>query len=258
MPKRPIRSSTLGLLVVAFAAVLGPAAAGAAPLGPGPADQAAPQATLVRTHVFLPGRDAARTGGGKPQPSTANCSADGTSQGDATFTGFKTTGGFAQLNLATAPGSVRSGAEQAIKNAFGAWTTGHPAPSFTVALASTATKETPNRHTDVLFGRTPGNAIAVTYTWRWSDTQEYESDTVFSNRVAWAIVPETGDGCNENVVAYDLQNIATHEFGHIYGLDHPTGDRFATMYAYGYTGETLKRTLAPSDSAGIDTVYTSP
>ena len=106
----------------------------------------------------------------------------------------------------------------------------------------------------MIFGQAPGNAIAVTYTWRWS-TGEYESDTVFSNRVPWAVIPVTSDGCNEGVAAYDLQSIATHEFGHIYGLDHPAGDRFATMYAYGYTGETLKQTLAASDSAGIAVLY---
>ena len=54
---------------------------------------------------------------------------------------------------------------------------------------------------------------------------------------------------------YDLQNIAAHEFGYIYGLDHPAGDRYATMYKYGYTGETLKRTLATSDATGIGTLY---
>ena len=86
---------------------------------------------------------------------------------------------------------------------------------------------------------------------------------MFNLSVPWAmIVNETGlgrsdDGCAENVVAYDLQGIATHEFGHIFGLDHPAGERFATMYAYGYTGETLKRSLALSDQTGVHALYGS-
>jgi hypothetical protein len=255
MTRQGIRHSTFVVVAAALAAVLLPAAASAAPEGRGPAGQAAPQATLVRTHVFLPGPAPARTGGGKPQPA-ANCTNDGTSSGSPAYTGFTTAGGTAHLNAATAPSSVSNGASSVLSAAFAAWSTGgHHAPGFAVIGDGGVTKETANHRTDVLFGRTPGSAIAVTYTWHWS-TGEYESDTVFSNRVPWAMVPETGDGCNENVAAYDLQDIATHEFGHIYGLDHAAGDRFATMYAYGYTGETLKRSLAASDSQGIDHLYT--
>ena len=168
-----------------------------------------------------------------------------------------------RFNVNTVPGSLSSPVTD-VQDAFDAWNARNPsAPAFTVAATTTGgvVKATPNRHTDVLFGRTSGNALAVTYTWQWSDTGEYESDTVFSNRVAWTEIHNTtgsggsDDGCAENVVAYDLQNIATHEFGHIYGLDHPAGDRYATMYAYGYTGETLKRTLATSDINGIDSLY---
>jgi hypothetical protein len=253
-----MRRFTVGgvaLLAVTLATMLAAGTVAAAPGGPGPASQAAPRATLVRTHVFLPGPSPARTGGGRPVPA-ANCANDGTSSGSPAYTGVTTTGGTAHLNAGTVPAGVGStAAHSAVVAAFAAWSTGgHHGPGFAVADDATVTKETANHQTDILFGRTPGNAIAVTYTWRWS-TGEYESDTVFSSRVPWAIVSETGDGCNEAVAAYDVQDIATHEFGHIYGLDHPGGDRFATMYGYGYTGETLKRTLATSDSLGIDTLY---
>jgi len=105
-----------------------------------------------------------------------------------------------------------------------------------------------------MFGRAGGNTIAVTYTWRWSNG-EIESDTVFNSRLAWFTASSIGDGCYETTVAYDLRNIATHEFGHTYGLGHPGDDRFETMYAYGYTGETLKWTLASGDVAGVRSVY---
>jgi hypothetical protein len=253
-----MRKQTLAAIAgVALAISLTPALAAAQP------DNLPPQARLVRTHVFHPGPPALDARG-RPQPSVANCSPDDPSQyGTApAYTGFTSTGidRTARFNAATTPAGITN-AVGALQAAFNVWSvSGEPsAPDFSVTTAGpVVTKATANRHTDVLFGRAPGNAIAVTYTWRWSDTGEYESDTVFSSKLAWAEIPTTGpgaDGCNESVVAYDLQNIAAHEFGHTFGLDHPPGDRYSTMYQYGYTGETLKRTLATSDQAGIQALY---
>jgi hypothetical protein len=115
------------------------------------------------------------------------------------------------------------------------------------------TKPTANHSYDLMWGRTGGSSIAVTYTWRWSNG-EIESDTIFNSRLPWAVI-SASDGCNESVAAYDVANIATHEFGHTYGLDHPAGARWDTMYAFGFTGETLKRTLATGDSNGINALY---
>ena len=230
-------------------------------------DNGAPQATLMRTHVFEPAPPVFDAQG-KPQPSV-NCSPDDPTKYGTTpaYTGFTSTvvDRDAHFNASTAPTGVPN-ATSAIQAAFDVWVTEEPyAPAFSVVTADPVTSATPNRHTDVLFGRVRGNAIAITYTWQWSDTGEYESDTVFNSKVAWAEISTEGvgaDGCNEDVVAYDFRNIATHEFGHIYGLGHPAGaqpagagDRYATMYTYGYTGETLKRDLAPSDQVGIQTLY---
>ena len=50
-------------------------------------------------------------------------------------------------------------------------------------------------------------------------------------------------------------NIGMHEAGHVYGLGHPSGARFETMYATGFSGETLKRSPASGDRAGINALY---
>jgi MYXO-CTERM domain-containing protein len=80
--------------------------------------------------------------------------------------------------------------------------------------------------------------------------------------------------------AEDLQNTLTHEFGHLLGLDHncylsgtpvrtadnagnpvPQCDRAseevqqATMFAAVTRGDTLRRTLAPDDRAGVCAIY---
>jgi hypothetical protein len=240
-----IRLSLLAAL--AAVAVSVPATVAAVP------EQANPHATLVRVDVFDPAKGGK---GGPPAPSTANCSdepAGATSSSDWALTGWKTAGGAAHLNSSTVPaalGDVRG----VLQASFDAWGSEPNVPDFTVVADGTVTRATANRGADLLFGRVSGNAIAVTYTWRWSDGL-IESDTVFNRSLAWAILPEDSSGCAETQPFYDLGNIAVHEFGHIYGLDHPAAGRFESMYKYGYTGEVLKRTPGDGDRTGLGVLY---
>lgn len=59
------------------------------------------------------------------------------------------------------------------------------------------------------------------------------------------------DGFSGNM---DLQNTATHEIGHVLGLDESTV-LGATMYPTADTGDTDKRTLSEDDIAGICELY---
>ena len=52
----------------------------------------------------------------------------------------------------------------------------------------------------------------------------------------------------------DLQNTLTHESGHFIGLAHSPVPG-ATMNATTQPGETLKRSLAPDDAAGVCAIY---
>jgi hypothetical protein len=207
----------------------------------------APYATLIDVH-------ATRAAAGPT--SGANCTnGEGTSNGLYTLTGWTVQGNkVAHLNAATVPSGL-SNVANALSLSFGAWKGAEQAaPSISVVADGTLTKQAANHSYDLMFGRAGGNTIAVTYTWRWSNG-EIESDTVFNSRLAWFTSSTIGDGCYESIAAYDLRDIATHEFGHTYGLGHPGDDRFETMYAYGYTGETLKWTLANGDVAGVKSIY---
>lgn len=188
---------------------------------------------------------------GKPGGGSANCANAQPSNGTYALTGWAVGGPtVAHLNPATVPASVGS-ATAALQASFSAWT---GAPAITVATDGTVSRYTANRSYDLMWGST-GGSLATTYTWRWNDGT-VESDIVFNKGVSWFQAATEGDGCIETAGnSYDVANIGTHEAGHVYGLDHPAGDRFETMYAYGYSGETLKRSPSTGDKAGIAAIY---
>jgi len=105
----------------------------------------------------------------------------------------------------------------------------------------------------VVWGNYPtSGVIAVTYFWYYPSTGELvDVDTMFDTDYTWSI---SDDGIAGTM---DLQNIATHEFGHWLVLDdlynRPT--RTQTMYGYSTYGETIKRTLESGDIAGLEAIY---
>ena len=114
----------------------------------------------------------------------------------------------------------------------------------------------PDGKNEVMFGSigSPG-AIAVTIVWGIFTGPPFnrkivEYDVVFDDPdFVW------GDASvDPNVM--DYQNIATHEFGHSAGLDHPGNDcTEETMYAFAGEGETKKRDLNAGDIAGVTDLY---
>ena len=99
---------------------------------------------------------------------------------------------------------------------------------------------------------TPRGYIAVAV--MWYDPANmiiYEVDIVFNTFHKWGINPSKRDK------AFDIQNIATHEFGHPVGLDdlYLTEYRELTMYGYSSKGETQKCSLEEGDIAGAQQLY---
>lgn len=209
----------------------------------------AAQVALVDVHEV---RAAAKPGRG------ANCANAGAETGTYALTGWQVAGPTtATFNTRTKPSSLATTATlAALQASYDAWSAASPAPAITVVTSTTsAVKPTANHRYELMFGKASGGTLAVTYTWRWADGS-VESDTLFNTAFTWANLGPEGDGCDETAGnVYDLANIGTHEFGHTYGLDHPANARFETMYAYGYSGETAKRSVATGDVAGANALY---
>lgn len=213
------------------------------------AEAARPTATLIDVHEIRVARDHARPSGG------ANCTNAGATTNRYALTGWAVSGNKTALfNTTTLPANLGlSATVSALQNGYSVW---NGAPTINVATSTTsALKPTANGTYELMFGKASGTTLAVTYTWQWSNGT-VESDTMFNTAIVWGNLGAEGDGCYENAGAvYDVGNIAAHEFGHTYGLDHPSSARFETMYAYGYSGETLKRSPSPGDLAGINAIY---
>jgi hypothetical protein len=106
------------------------------------------------------------------------------------------------------------------------------------------------------------DVIAVTTVWYNKATNQIvEFDMMLDVDWVWG---DAATQCNSNetftnssCVVMDIQNIATHEFGHAIGL----GDVYnpvcseATMYGYSDYGEVKKRTLEQPDITGLQALY---
>lgn len=104
------------------------------------------------------------------------------------------------------------------------------------------------------------NAIAVTWTWRFISTKEaVEWDMVLNNDPGFEWAQNDLGGADPNTATvstgkYDVQNVATHEAGHSFGLDH-VREPDHTMYVFGSRDEVKKRSLECGDQAGIQKLY---
>lgn len=100
-------------------------------------------------------------------------------------------------------------------------------------------------------GYFPGGSgtVALTPIWFLSSGLITDADVLF-NGSGFDFTTQASPG------AFDLQDVATHELGHLLGLDH-TGWAGATMYPYVDTTVILHRSLALDDARGIRDAYPS-
>lgn len=172
-----------------------------------------------------------------------------------------------RVNTASIPSTIGSlRGQQLIANSFVTWQSELMGDvAFSNAGITSVAKAQRDNQNIVTWGRTSGSALAVTYTWYSTLTEEaVEIDTIFNKSFTWYWSDpsewETKGGVGYQcayIGVYDAQDILTHEIGHTVGLDdeYATGYVNNTMYGYGSTGETKKNSLTAGDKAGVAALY---
>jgi hypothetical protein len=96
------------------------------------------------------------------------------------------------------------------------------------------------------------HAFALTTTSQYQSTGEIiDADIIFNAALGpFAVCPK--NGCDDGSV--DIENVATHEIGHFFGLAH-SPDPEATMACTAADHDIEKRSLADDDVAGICAIY---
>jgi hypothetical protein len=154
-------------------------------------------------------------------------------------------------------------ARTAIMDAFGAWmSTGAHLPQVSFDVTNTpggAAQDGVNR---LLFGpiTIPGQERDLAVTISYSDANSgdvVEADTIFNSAFDWTSVGASSSAgkCKRD---YDLQNVATHEAGHLFGLGEDYADTTTTMYVSSLPCQTSKRALSVGDVSVVEGLYAQP
>ena len=98
------------------------------------------------------------------------------------------------------------------------------------------------------WGSLRSGTLAVTCVWSRSGTA-IEVDQRYSTAVAWS----TSTACSG--ARFDLRGVATHEWGHAFGLGHTAQNSGLVMKPASTTCEVGQRTLGLGDLMGIDALY---
>jgi hypothetical protein len=152
------------------------------------------------------------------------------------------------LNRSTVPRGVAGGVDSVLNQSFDTWYSN----VFSQGPDTRAKRARLDNVNAILWKKLGRSTLGATFVWFSRDSGEVlEVDTVFNKRHPWAIFPN-GPECQSSPDAYDLQNIATHEFGHWVGLDdlYDDGHKDLTMYGFGAGGEIKKRSLGTGDVSG--------
>jgi len=161
------------------------------------------------------------------------------------------------------PSGAPVGALVEIQSAFETWDAVTGTELFNPASQTTASGLSYDGENTISWvGIAPTSIIAMTRTWYWDDGNPatldaiVEFDIVFNALLKWGIDPDN-EGRLKLKNAYDVQNIATHEAGHVVGLADLYEDQYRelTMYGYGSKGETIKISLQEGDIAGTRYLY---
>ncbi len=108
-------------------------------------------------------------------------------------------------------------------------------------------------HNVVGWGNLPGATLGVTCTWSYNSGAAVESDMLYDSSVPWYTGNAAPADCSNQ---FSLRGVATHEFGHAFGLDHSPGDSCnLTMYPSTWPCNDRARSFGLGDVKGLESIY---
>lgn len=103
------------------------------------------------------------------------------------------------------------------------------------------------------WGNLPGGTLGVTCTWSYGSGQAAESDMLYDTGVSWYTGNTAPTACSSQ---FSLRGVATHEFGHAFGLGHAPGDSCnLTMYPSTWPCNDAARRFGLGDIEGLESLY---
>jgi Matrixin len=173
--------------------------------------------------------------------------------------------GEATLYLDASLDALGSQARDAVRLGFGTWlSSGANLPGLSFDSTKGAQfGQTANGQSEISYGpiTVPGHETALALTIIFSDSKTgevLEADMRFNSLYPYGLLSGK-DGSDDEKASYedkyDLQNVATHEAGHFFGLGEDYDATSATMYYTTGPRETNKRVLQTSDETTMDSLY---
>ncbi len=192
--------------------------------------------------------------------SSVTCASPVADNGAFSLLGHKlpATGKAYRVNAGTFPANLQTGEVQAaIDASFATWDNATSQSLFANSGITSARPGFKDGINAVGFGNTKSGVVAVAYGWFAKNGAFAEFDIVLSNSFSWATNPAATGDCGGAAGTFDVQNIVTHEAGHVVGLaDLSAGAAEAqTMFGYVAPQELFKRTLASGDLKGVAALY---
>lgn len=188
---------------------------------------------------------------GKPQ-ATTNCTSDGDSQTAPEFLGFVLPSSISFKINATSIPIDKGHATGAITNSFMNWEAQTGKAFFgTISDQGGASGPAADGNNTVGWARlVPRNTLAATWVWTETiDGVDYvtDADIFYNVSHGWGVF----DTCTSTETRFEVENVGTHEVGHVIGLAHVRdAEAMATMYPSASRGEVKKKTLTATDIAG--------